>query len=1501
MLTGTIIYRTKHYADGAPYDAIFQVEGADTLASITTRISTHDYEAIGVMNGDPSMEELQLRRFNINTGTCKVETVKYIDENGKEKPRPVNNEFFVRLAATIRYAKTMCTSKNSVEYSGMTMLNTEFEPAVMRQYNIPDKDGYTIGTVVLDKGAVVEMHLDTSLFKIDIKDDSAFDMDAFNDFSVAKSVGFKMDSEHLGFEPLCVGSIGTMSDFDADFDSSITSLLYRNLDEVIKYHPEREFEWLRGKNYNIVTDDNLEEICKKIYNHNGFVAYDTETTGLNINFLSREGRGDICVGIVLSIESGTSYFFPCNMRSISNLCNGDDKYFMTKYMKPILEEKPLIAHNMSFDWKVAYIYDINANIVHDTMALYKLTYGAERENFPMGLKELTRMFLNRDSLELSDLVRDGSWGDDENIKFWDLPEELVRYYAPADTDNTLDLFDYAMKADLLHKYNAQKVYEIEIAFSLAVAYQEFMGHCADMNRIEDLKKDVKKGLEDTMKAMEEMAGHPFNPNSPKDLIKVMYDELGIPVQISRKTGRPTTDKGALKALSSVKDENDKCVYPFVELLTEFRAFDGLRKNFIKNLPELCTEDGFLFSSVMQYGTTTGRVSINKPNYQSYNDTIKKYIIPRQGYYATDQDYSSVEYRVLGNMSGNTMIKEGFKDPDFDYHQYQASRMYSIPYASVTPKLRKQAKGINFGLPYGMGDESLGAAVFGDVSDENTRKAAALRIKYFEGQEDIRDFFDKARASGVKNGFTETYFGRRRYYHKNKFSIAAIRRQAGNQVIQGCIQGDSLVYEQHMGIRKVEELVGNEVYVWDGNDWTRGDVTYSGKKQKCVVKFKGGYEMTCSPDHKFKVRSHRGMDRFVKCSDLIPLYDGDRLRKNAHRVVVTADCGDTSSNYTYKSDRSNESWYGDASNSNNVFLDDIGDSFKQGVVLGRLASDGTLACNDLEHRYYIKQIVAEHELDVYDYLVDAMEPLNCVDNINRVRENRQEAIANVTVYSKTLAKEIQSLDIRHHIDDKIWADVEMLRGFLCGMFDGDGGISGKAIRLTQGTQDDFEPLMKDIQKALLFFGVRSRYRKYDDRCILQIKTTDNDIFLDRIGFINLAKDEKGRELQCVEDEHIFGKCLIVESVEFTDEYIDMYDICNTDRGYYVVDGVVTHNSAADIYKLAVGRLFKRICKEGWLGKVLFTAFVHDEIFCEVHNSIDPMKWLKVSKEEFEVKIDGWCPLYMGFGFGTSWYEAKHVELPIGLQQEFIDKYGVTGYPLWHGNGEELCASIPDLLRDFAIRDTTRQLLLEESQGHMIKPALNKSVWDTLKEDSEIYKDILSKDLDNFALLEELNKNHISGVLYDESGNKITEVPKCEDTQEAITWFCKLHDVDRTKINVLNIEESSGDSLNTASQVDYNYSFDDDEYEDNTKEELELAKAARVRQLGMYIDYDESTVTMNYDVPQSVILFIQNRCTDKQIGYKIQFRSFVKNKLFITDKYLPSDEVHVVQEMYIKILS
>jgi DNA polymerase-1 len=277
--------------------------------------------------------------------------------------------------------------------------------------------------------------------------------------------------------------------------------------------------------------------------------------------------------------------------------------------------------------------------------------------------------------------------------------------------------------------------------------------------------------------------HEFNVNSPAQLTNVLYNEMGVPKQYSKKTGNLTTDKKTLERLAEETDVNDNPRWPIVSLLMKYRQMEGVRK-IADKFPERMTPDGFLFPDVQQFGTTTGRVSIKDPNYQSYSDTIKKNIIPRPGFWMFDTDYSSIEYRVLGNMVGNKPIMKSFEDPDFDYHQYQAARMYRVPYNSVSKKMRKRAKGINFGLPYGMGDAALGETVFGERSAENTKKAAALRDAYFVGQEDIKEFFEFHRAKGVNLGYTETEFGRRRYYNKAVFNEAAIRRQAGNQVIQG---------------------------------------------------------------------------------------------------------------------------------------------------------------------------------------------------------------------------------------------------------------------------------------------------------------------------------------------------------------------------------------------------------------------------------------------------------------------------------------------------------------------------------------------------------------------------------------------------------------------------------------------------------------------------------------------------------------------------------------------
>lgn len=1480
MLTGLVVYTygSKKYR--------YNVSGVDTASTLRLVLESGAYDAMCLLS-DPGCQDTDLmeRRVDIGLLTVKTESESGgLDKKGKRQKLPVNWDFFCRLGSLVRYAKANCSSRNEMGYTGLELASGEFEARTSARFEVkfPSDPDRVFATLTLEYGNIQKLHLETDDFLVDLEDAKS-ESGLIRDIKNGVQRGFKFSSEYLGFP------IPTIS---GEEQTDSVNGVYRDIYEIIKMHPEKEFNWLLGKDYRIVTDDTLDEVCDYIQGFDGYVYYDTETTGLNINFRSRVGQADQAVGIVLSVRDGESFYFPMQMKAIPNLCGGDHWYFMQHYMKPILEGKELVAHNMSFDWKVAYIYDINANIVHDTMALIKLTLGAEYEDYPSGLKELTKLLLLRDSLELSDLVVADSWGESD-VRFWDLPYELVRLYACADTDNTRGLFKYAMDNDLLGKYNARKVYEIEIAFSFAVGYQEFMGHHLNIHNLDEIRKEIVEGQDKIMNEMVKIVGYEFNPNSSPALLRIMYNELGIPEQISRKTGRPTTDKDTLKKLAEITDEDDNAVYPFCALLLQYRELEGVRK-VVDKFPEHVTEDGFIFSDVFQYGTTTGRVSIHNPNYQSYNDPIKKNVIPRSGYWAFDTDYSSVEYRVLGNMVGNKRIMKSFEDPDFDYHTYQAAHMYNVPYAAVTKKLRKAAKGINFGLPYGMGDESLGVRIYGEASPENTRKAAALRAAYFKGQEDIRDWFDFHRNRGVGEGFTETYFGRRRYYHKSKFSDSSIRRQAGNQVVQGCIDGESVVQEKVLGLCKLKNIAGQAVEVWDGADWTSGFVAYSGKKRKCVVKFRGGNSIVCSPEHKFLVRSHRGSDRFVACSDLIPLYDGDKVRKNAHRVVINQGYVPSEHRYSSKEFYGYKSKYG---NANNVFIDSLScDSFRKGVVLGRIASDGCYSCNTLDYRS-IKTLVAEHEESILDILVDYEKEWGATA-YPRDREDRNEVLYEVSVYSTSLLCELQALDIWHSIDDRIWADTEMLRGFLCGFFDGDGGISGKAITLVQGVQYDFEPLFKDIQRALTHFGIRSRYRKYDDRFVLQVKTTDNELFLDRIGFLNEEKQRLGRGLKCVEDEHVFGKCLLVESVEITDEYIDMYDVCNTEKGYYVVDGIITHNTAADIYKIAVGRVFKRICREGWLGKVLLTAFIHDELFGEVSNDIDPGVFLKVLREEFEVKIsnsDGtpWSPLYMGFGYGRSWYEAKSVELPIKLQWEIVDRYGDSGFPDWDGDINRFCDGIPGMLRDFEIRDIKSQITASEAQGNEIKPALNVSLLDVCKEDTKEYNDMVSKALQGYSGDDEGKVGYLKGILgdrllTDDAGGVVFSLPVVKTTQECLDRFCWLHGVDRAGVDLKDIAEYTGVS-SMASLPDY-------EDEDNLVEDTHLMDV-KVDTLGMYLDIENKMVILKM-LPAPYMDFIKARKNSEGKGYRIRFKDCAAKKFYDTQAWLESSQISLIQGMYLQ---
>lgn len=759
MLLGSLIYNDS--VNGAVKFNVTALPLANSILLNVSQSSTdvsEFYKANNVFHRSEERPEYE----DCGVGSVRVDIAKSIKTNA------VNLEFASRLGTTIKYALSMPTNNSIVK----------IEKPLYQQFIADYKIGTASFYVTHHNGIVDGVKIKTDYLELSLETgDSDFIFsplkakDKYGNklYSTPISIiAVKLTKENLGFIPPKKKSTADIPTFG----------MYQTIEEVIAAHPDKNTDWILDRKYQIANKDNFESIVKEFQDWDGMIAFDTETTGLNITFKSAQGEGDTLTGVVLSKEKGTGVYFPLGHTQFENLCNGDIDYFMQTYMKPILENKQIICHNTAFDWKVAYLYGINTNVVFDTMIAFLCTYRyVYGKKYEAGLKALAKNILGLDMFELEDFTI-GDWGDGVNFSM--LPYELVRRYAPADGDMTFSLYDWIKDNQLLEQYNAVRVHDLEVEFAKAVAYSEYWGYTVDMANLPKMIEDTLAAKEKHMNNMFKLAGHDFNPNSPQQLKKIMYEELGI----EKIGGQDSTKAEILKELSKMEDVNGNKLYPFVSELLSYRSHEGTVKNFINHKDDFLTQDGFIFPHIFAFGTDTGRVSIKEPNYQSYDKLVKHYIVPRDGFYMFDCDFSQIEYRVLASMAGQENLCKALEDPDMDYHTYQASRMFNVPYASVTSDLRKQSKGINFGLPYGMEDRSLGKRIFGQATPENTAKAADLRKKYFQGQEKILNFFEVVRSQGVSRNYTETWLGRRRYYNKNQFSVSSIRRQAGNQVIQG---------------------------------------------------------------------------------------------------------------------------------------------------------------------------------------------------------------------------------------------------------------------------------------------------------------------------------------------------------------------------------------------------------------------------------------------------------------------------------------------------------------------------------------------------------------------------------------------------------------------------------------------------------------------------------------------------------------------------------------------
>jgi intein/homing endonuclease len=558
--------------------------------------------------------------------------------------------------------------------------------------------------------------------------------------------------------------------------------------------------------------------------------------------------------------------------------------------------------------------------------------------------------------------------------------------------------------------------------------------------------------------------------------------------------------------------------------------------------------------------------------------------------------------------------------------------------------RSQAKKILLGLMYGRGERSIAEQLGCTVQE-----AKALKEDVFNGFPAIKEFEQVSLEMARNKGYVTTLWGRKRrlpeiqlpeyeFYYQNgnrvpdgitrsylynlhkirKFDerknyiasvaakdgiiiksnhsfIAQATRQVLNSRIQGCISGETLIQTKEQGIVPIHTVVNTNVQLWDGNEWTKGFIISSGKKQKCITTFNTGQQFISSPDHKLLVVNTAGNTLWKTVRELSE-------NNQNYRVVVNPNYNP--SDKIYKSDRTTSYPQG-----NNVYIDNIQDRFLVGRILGRLASDGYTS-----HSGRVMQIVAEHEWNILDELYTGMKLWKCKQiKYQDLRENRTQRIANIIVYSKTLWEEINFLNIRTAIHPKIFEDTEMLKGFISGYFDGDGGISGDKILCSFGKNRNYLPLIYDMQKTLLFFGIRSYVREYSSKYILQIRKADTQIFCQRIGFMNTVKQKKAEQIVALKSDKVFGRALKIQSIEITNDYIDMYDVCNTDRGYFIADGITTHNSAADMSKKAMIKVDNDEALKEIGGKLVIP--VHDELIIIV-----PLRYAREAKQLFAYDME-----------------------------------------------------------------------------------------------------------------------------------------------------------------------------------------------------------------------------------------------------------------------------------------
>lgn len=340
-----------------------------------------------------------------------------------------------------------------------------------------------------------------------------------------------------------------------------------------------------------------------------------------------------------------------------------------------------------------------------------------------------------------------------------------------------------LKERLEEKKLDELFFKVELPLAGVLADMELAGVKLDAAILKELSTRMRSRTQQLIKEIYTLSGEEFNVNSPKQLSRILFEKLNLPVVKRTKTG-VSTDEEVLSKLSGR--------HAIAKLLLEYRQLTKLTSTYVDVLPTLINpKTGRLHTSFDQTGTETGRLSSREPNLQNIpiktelGRQIRRAFVSSAGNFSLlCADYSQVELRILAHLSRDEHLIKAFKN-DEDIHIYTAALIFNQRPDEVLPQMRERAKRVNFGIIYGM-------SAYGLAKDLNIPADEAQNFidAYFARYPKVKEFCDLQINKARKDGFVTTILGRRRYLPQINSANSALRQFAERQAINAPVQGSA---------------------------------------------------------------------------------------------------------------------------------------------------------------------------------------------------------------------------------------------------------------------------------------------------------------------------------------------------------------------------------------------------------------------------------------------------------------------------------------------------------------------------------------------------------------------------------------------------------------------------------------------------------------------------------------------------------------------------------------